>query len=125
MIMNVYPRRGAVIGNFATDSRGNQLPSHARLLTIVLPGNIPMIFNATLQLIKQDGAVLCDEVAFNIRMNLPGVGSSCLHQNEWLLEIEFPLPKIKLAGECFVSFLSSSDDPLYFCLLSYSLSGYS
>ena len=99
MIMNVYPRRGAVIGNFAADSRGNQLPSHTRLFTIVVPGNIPMIFNATLQLIKQDGAVLCDEVAFNIRMNLPEVGSSCSHQNDRLLEIEFPLPKIKLAGE--------------------------
>ena len=103
MIMNVYPRRGAVIGNFATDSRGNQLPSHARLFTVVLPGDVPMIFNATLHLIKEDGAV-CDEVAFNIRMNLPGVGSSCLHQNESLLEVGFPLPKIKLAGERFQFF---------------------
>lgn len=99
MIMHVYPQRGAVIDNATVDSKGNQLPSHARLFTILLPGDIPMIYNATLQLFKEDGAVLCHEVAFNIRINLPTIRSTCSYQTEDLIEVEYPLPKIKLTGQ--------------------------
>ena len=100
MIMTVYPLRGAVIGNSAVDSKGNQLPPHARLFTLLIPADVPMIYNATLQLIK-DGAVLCHEIVISIIMNLPGVGSSCFYQNGDLLEVKYPRPKIKLAGQCF------------------------
>jgi len=98
MIVNVYPRRGSVIGNSAVDNKGNQLPSHARSFTIVLPVDVPMIYNATLQLIKEDDAVLCHEIALNIRINLPEAGSFCSYQNGDLLEVEYPRPRIKLTG---------------------------
>ena len=100
MIINVYPRRGAVIGNSAVDNKGNQLPSHARSLTIALPVDVPMIYNATLQLIKEDDAVLCHEIALNIRINLPEAGSFCSYQNGDLLEVEYPGARIKLTGQC-------------------------
>ena len=96
--MTIYPRRGAVIGNSAVDSKGNQLPPHTRLFTLLIPADVPMIYNATLQLIK-DGAVLCHEIVISIRMNLPGVGSSCVYQNDDQLEVEYPIPKIKITGQ--------------------------
>ena len=99
MIMHVHPLRGAVIDNSAVDSKGNQLPSHARLFTIILPADIPMIYNATLQLSKEDGTFLCHEVAFNIRINLPTIRSTYSYQTEDLIEVEYPLPKIKLTGQ--------------------------
>ena len=105
MILHVYPRRGVVIGNSSVDSQGHQLPPHARLFTLLLPVDVPMIYNATLQLMKdmEEGAVVCDEIVFSIRINLPGVSFSRYYHNGNLLDIEYPLPKLKLTGQWFRS----------------------
>ena len=101
MILHVYPQRGVVIGNSSVDSMGNQLPSHARLFTLLIPVNVPMIYNATLQLVKEleDHTVVCDEIIFSIKTNLPEVGFSRYYHIGNVLEIEYPLPKIKLTGQ--------------------------
>ena len=100
MILHVHPPRGVVTGNSSVDSMGNHLPSHARLFTLLVPVNIPMIYNATLQLVKdlKDQSVVCDEIIFSIKTNLPGVGFSRYYYHGNVLEIEYPLPKIKLTG---------------------------
>lgn len=99
MIVTVYPRRNAVVSNFATDSRGNRLPSYARMFAFLLPLDIPMIYNATVQLSKEDGAILCHEIVFTIRINLLEASVSWLQQSENLFEVEYPLPKLKLTGK--------------------------
>lgn len=103
MILHVSPRRGVVIGNSSLDSRGNQLSSYARSFNLLLPVDAPMIYNATLQLIKEleDDAVVCDEISFSIRTNFPGVGFSSCYQSGNVLGIEYPLPKLKLTGKWF------------------------
>lgn len=101
MILHVYPPRGVAIGNSSVDSMGNlQLPSHARLFTLLVPVNIPMIYNATLQLVKEleDHSFVCDEIIFSIKTNLAGVGFSRYYYNGNVIDIEYPLPKIKLTG---------------------------
>ena len=103
MILRVYPRRGIVIGNSSEDSMGNQLPSHARLFTLLDPANVPMIYNGTLQLVK-DHTVVCDEILFTIKTNLPEVCFSRYYQNGNVLNIEYPLPKIKLTGQWFYNY---------------------
>ena len=72
MILHVYPPRGVVIGNSSVDSMGNQLPSHARLFTLLVPVNIPMIYNATLHLLmeKEDGTIVSDKIIFSIKRKL-------------------------------------------------------
>ncbi len=62
-----------------------------------------MIYNATLQLIKEmeDDAIVCDEIAFSIKTNIPGVGFSSYYQSGNVIEIEYPLPKLKLTGKWF------------------------
>lgn len=99
MIVTVYPRRNAVVSNFATDSGGNRLPSYARMFAFLLPLDIPMIYNATVQLTKEDGAILCHEIVLTIRINLLEASVSWLQQSENLFEVEYPLPKIKLTGK--------------------------
>ena len=99
MIVTVYPRRNVVVSNFATDSRGNRLPSYARMFAFLLPLDLPMIYNATVQLTKEDGAILCHEIVFTIRINLLEASVSWLQQSENLFEVEYPLPKIKLTGK--------------------------
>ncbi|CAH3037009.1 unnamed protein product [Porites lobata] len=98
MIVTVYPRRNAVVSNFATDGGGNRLPSYARMFAFLLPLDIPMIYNATVQLTKEDGAILCHEIVLTIRINLLEASVSWLQQSENLFEVEYPLPKIKLTG---------------------------
>ena len=104
MILHVCPARGVVIGNSSVDSMGNQLPSHARLFTLLVPVNIPMIYNATLQLVKEleDHTVKCDEIIFSIKTNLAGLGFSRFSHNANVLDIEYPLPKIKLTGQWYI-----------------------
>lgn len=106
MILHVYPHRGVVIGNSSVDSMGNQLPSHARLFTLLVPVNVPMIYNATLRLVKEleDHSVVCDEILFSIKTNLPGGGFSRYYQNGNVLYIDYPLPKIKLTGQWFYNY---------------------
>ena len=104
MILHVYPPRGVVIGNSSVDSMGNQLASHARLFTLLVPVNIPMIYNATLQLVKEleDHSVVCDEIIFSIKTNLAEVGFSRYYYSRNVIDVEYPLPKIKLTGQCMV-----------------------
>ena len=104
MILHVYPPRGVVIGNSSIDSMGNQLPWHARLFTLLVPVNTPMIYNATLQLVKEleDHSVVCDEIIFSIKTNLAGVGFSRYYYSGNVIDVEYPLPKIKLTGQCMV-----------------------
>lgn len=106
MILHVYPRRGVVIGNSSVDSMGSQLPSHARLFTLLVPVNVPMIYNATLQLVKEleDHTVVCDKILFSIKTNLLGVGFSRYYQNGNVLDIEYPLPKLRLTGQWFYNY---------------------
>ena len=99
MIVTVYPRRNAVVSNFATDGGGNRLPSYARMFAFLLPLDIPMIYNATVQLTKEDGAILCHEIVLTIRINLLEASVSWLQQSENRFEVEYPLPKIKLTGK--------------------------
>jgi len=42
---------------------------------------------------------VCDEIIFSIKTNLTGVGFSRYYHNGNVLEIEYPLPKIRLAGQ--------------------------
>lgn len=99
MIVTVYPRRNAVVSNFATDGGGNRLPSYARMFAFLLLLDIPMIYNATVQLTKEDRAILCHEIVLTIRINLLEASVSWLQQSENLFEVEYPLPKIKLTGK--------------------------
>lgn len=102
MILHIYPRRGIVSGNSSVDCMGNQLPSHACLFTLLVPVNVPMIYNATLQLVKEledHSVAVCDEILFRIKTNLLGTGFSRYYQNGNVVEEElYPLPKIKLTG---------------------------
>ena len=99
--MHVSPRRGVVIGNSSLDNKGNQLPSYARLFTLLLPVDVPIIYSATLQLIVEveDVAAVCDEIVFSIRANVPEVGFSSYYQTGNVFDIEYPPPKLKLTGQ--------------------------
>lgn len=103
MILQAYPSRGVVIGNSSLDSEGRQLPPHARLLTVLLPADGPNIYNATLQLTKElEGReVVCDEIIFTVATNLPNGNQVHFHEKGNIFYIDYPLPKLKLAGQCF------------------------
>ena len=103
MMLQAYPSRGVVMGNSSLDSEGRQLPPHARLLTVLLPAGGPNIYNATLQLTKElEGReVVCDEIIFTVATNLPDVNQVHFHQSGNVFYIDYPLPKLKLAGQCF------------------------
>ncbi|XP_022780329.1 uncharacterized protein LOC111321654 isoform X2 [Stylophora pistillata] len=100
MILKAYPSRGVVISNSSVDCRGRPLPPYARLLTILLPTGGPNIYNATVQLTEElEGRVaVCDEIVFTVTINLPGGNQGHYHQNGKVFYIEYPLPKLKLAG---------------------------
>lgn len=88
-----------LLATLQTDGGGNRLPSYARMFAFLLPLDIPMIYNATVQLTKEDGAILCHEIVLTIRINLLEASVSWLQQSENLFEVEYPLPKIKLTGK--------------------------
>lgn len=100
MILQAYPNRGVVISNSSVDCEGRQLPPHARLLTVLLPAGGPNIYNATLQLTKElEGReVVCDEIIFTVATNLPDGNQVHFHEKGNIFYIDYPLPKLKLAG---------------------------
>ena len=99
----VCANRRVVVGNSSVDNKGNQLPSYARLFTLSLQVDTHMIYNATLQLIKEqeNETAFCDEIAFSIRTKIPEGCFSSSRQSGSVLEIDYPLPKLKLTGQCF------------------------
>lgn len=111
MILQAYPNRGVVISNSSVDYEGRQLPPHARLLTVLLPAGGPNIYNATLQLIKElEGReAVCDEIIFTVTTNLPDGNQVHFHQSGNVFHIDYPLPKLKLAGQFFIEILQGSD----------------
>ena len=51
---------------------GNQLPLYSRLFTLLVPVNVPMIYNATLQLVMEieDHTIVCEEIIFREKRKL-------------------------------------------------------
>ena len=111
MILQAHPNRGVVISNSSVDYEGRQLPPHARLLTVLLPAGGPNIYNATLQLIKElEGReAVCDEIIFTVTTNLPDGNQVHFHQCGNVFHIDYPLPKLKLAGQFFTEIIQESD----------------
>ena len=103
IILHVHPSGGVVIANSSVDCTGSQLPPHARLYTVLLPAGVPMIYRATLKLIKEleDGVAVCDEIVFRVKTNLPEKSFIYHYQSGDYLSVEYPLPKFKLEGQCF------------------------
>ena len=86
---------------------GNQLPLYSRLFTLLVPVNVPMIYNATLQLVMEieDHTIVCEEIIFRVKRKLLSI-------LEYFIRLcQLPSPLI-LAPQAFVFLLDLSYESL-------------